>query len=115
MLFRSAYYPGQEIFEFRSNLHLSRDKFGEVLGYAGRSISNWEKGSPIADHALRSFKEVRKLFQRACAIVPESEVVRWMKSPNKELGEISPLEAIRLGKLDEVLRLIILAEEGIPV
>lgn len=107
--------PGADLYEFRSNFRLSREKFAHVLGYSSRSVANWEAGAPIASHAIRSIQELKSIYKRACNIAPADEVNRWFVTANDYLEGMTPLEAISVGKADSVLRIIILSEEGIPV
>ncbi len=100
---------------FRENLHLSQERFASILGYSGRSVANWEKKGVITLHVLRSIDEVKSIYDMACSIAPPEEASRWMNSPNDELDGLTPLETIRRGQIAEVARLLILAEEGIPV
>lgn len=99
----------------RERLKLSRERFAGILGYSPRSLATWEKEGVISLNALRSLEEVRSVYERACRVAGTGEAARWLGAPNGELGGISPLEAIRLGRIAEVVRLLVLAEEGIPV
>ncbi len=110
-----AFDPGEDLSRLRSSLRLSREKFAHVLGYSSRSIASWEGGAPMASHVVRSVQELKSIYNRACDIAPDGEVVRWLNAPNKYLDGMTPLEAISVGKVDCVLRLIILSEEGIPL
>lgn len=114
-LVKEVYNPGKALAEFRMRLSISQAKLARILGYAPRSIANWESGRPMAQHAVRALTELQFIYQRACGTAKERDVNRWLHTPNKELGDISPSDAISMGKSAEVLRLIILAEEGIPV
>ncbi len=99
----------------RKRLRLSRERFAGILGYSPRSLATWEKEGVISLNALRSLEEVRSVYEHSCRVVGTEEAARWLGAPNRELGGISPLEAIRLGRLAEVVRMLVLVEEGIPV
>lgn len=114
-LIKEVYDPGKALAGLRKHLSISQTKLAGILGYAPRSIANWEGGLPMAQHAVRALAELQSIYQRACGIATEKDVNRWLRTPNKELGNISPYDAISMGKSADVLRLIILAEEGIPV
>lgn len=113
-LVKEVYDPGKALAELRKRLDISQTKLAGILGYAPRSIANWESGLPMAQHAVRALAELQSIYQRACGVATEKDVNRWLRTPNKELGNISPYDAISMGKSADVLRLIILAEEGIP-
>lgn len=99
----------------RKQLKLSRERFAGILGYSPRSLATWEKEGVISLNALRSLEEVSSVYEQVCRVAGTAEAARWLGAANKELGGISPLEAIRLGRIVEVVRLLVLAEEGIPV
>ena len=99
----------------RKRLKLSRERFAGILGYSPRSLATGEKDGVISLNALRSLEEVSSVYEQACRVAGTAEAARWLGAPNEELGRISPLEAIRLGRIAEVVRLLVLAEEGIPV
>jgi transcriptional regulator with XRE-family HTH domain len=113
-LVKEFFNPSQALTILRSNLHLTQANFARIIGYTSRSVASWERGNAMAMHALRAIKEFQNIYDRACNIAPKEEVARWFKTPNKELGGISPFDAISAGRTADVLRLIILAEEGIP-
>jgi len=114
-LVKEVYDPGKALAGLRKHLSISQTKLAGILGYAPRSIANWESGLPMAQHAVRALAELQSIYQRACGVAKEKDVNRWLRTPNKELGNISPYDAISMGRSSDVLRLIILAEEGIPV
>jgi len=112
---RGISQKGASIRDFRENLHISQERFASILGYSGRSVANWEKEGIMTLHVIRAIEEIKSIYDKACEIVPPEEASRWMNSPNDELDGSTPLESIRRGQIAEVVRLLILAEEGIPV
>jgi DNA-binding transcriptional regulator YiaG len=114
-LVKEVYDPGKALAELRKRLDISQTKLAGILGYAPRSIANWESGSPMPQHAVRALAELQFIYQRVCILAEEKDVNRWLRTPNKELGGISPYDAMSMGRSAEVWALIILAEEGIPI
>jgi len=114
-LVATVYDPGQALAELRKRLGISQTKLAGILGYAPRSIANWERGLPMPQHAVRALAELQSIYQGACGVAKEKDVNRWLRAPNKELGGLSPYDAISIGKSAEVWALIMLVEESIPI
>jgi transcriptional regulator with XRE-family HTH domain len=112
---RGISQKGASIRDLRENLHISQERFASILGYSSRSVANWEKEGIMTLHVIRSIEEVKSIYDKACEIAPPEEASRWMNSPNDNLDGLTPFEAIRRGEIPEEVRLLILAEEGIPV
>jgi putative toxin-antitoxin system antitoxin component (TIGR02293 family) len=108
----------KDILTLRKKLSCSQEKLARIIGIATRTVSRWEtnKGVPSA-LANRRVRELEKIFYKMDGVIKKGKEAEWLNTPNEELNNDSPLEAISRDSegVKEVLDLLSRIEWGIPV
>ena len=91
--------PEEAIRLWRVELGLAdRDLLG-ALDTDRRTLSRWSTGDTIPQQdARRRLATLMHIYERAIETFERDEIVReWLHAPNRYLGRMSPVDAIRAG------------------
>jgi hypothetical protein len=87
-----------------SVLGLSERDLATVLDADTRTLSRWRKGTHYPQHdARRRLGALLALADRLTESFTTADAARdWLRTPSRYLGGLTPLEALRAGRLDRV-------------
>jgi DNA-binding transcriptional regulator YiaG len=85
-----------------------------ALGVSLRTVSRWRAGETLPQRAARvRLTEVAELNHRLHETFEDEAVPVWLRAPNRYLGNVSPAEMLRLGRLDRVEAALEVVDSGI--
>jgi transcriptional regulator with XRE-family HTH domain len=90
----------------RTRAALSDLEVANVLGAEPGSVSGWDQGLAFPEvEAEKRLVEFEYIVDMLADYYRPDEARRWIFAPQKLLSNAIPAELIRLGRIDEVLRL----------
>lgn len=109
--------PAQALTLLREELGLTDAELGAVLGAAPRTLTRWRAGLAHPQHAARAgLVRLLRLRERLQATFRGPASARgWLHLPNPYLGELTPAEALRAGRLDRVEAALGVFAEGMVI
>lgn len=105
---------GETVEDVGRTLLLSDAEIAAALGVGSRTVDRWRRGDAVPQRDARERlgalvalgEHVRQTFQDAA-------VGGWLRSENRSLGGLTPLEAIRAGRPDRVEAALEAIDSGI--
>ena len=109
--------PVQVIAEIQATLGVTLDELAQGLSVDPRTMSRWAKGSVVPQQeSRRRLDVVLDLARNVAAFFATLDDGRgWLRDPNRYLGGISPLEAIRAGRVDRARAALGVMQWGIGI
>ena len=109
--------PSQALALLQTDLGLTDAELGPVLGATPRTLARWRAGTAYPQHAARAgLVRLLHLRDRLHDTFRGPDSVRgWLHLPNPYLGELTPAEALRAGRLDRVEAALGVFEEGMVI
>ncbi|MBX7245683.1 MAG: helix-turn-helix domain-containing protein [Candidatus Sumerlaeaceae bacterium] len=99
----------------RLKLGLDQHQMARVLDISVRSLSDLENGGqdsvPTANRRLTELRRFYARLSRVARLSPRDSR-QWFLSPNRSLGNLSPLEAIERGHIDRLWDMVFQLESG---
>jgi hypothetical protein len=78
-----------------------------LLGTRPETVSRWNQGHAYPHASTeKTLLELEYIVDQLSDFYKPNEARQWIFSPQKYLAGLSPAELIRLGRIDEVLRLV---------
>lgn len=107
--------PHQVVEQLETDLYLTSDDLARVLNANVRTVERWRAGQTYpqleARHRLAALVGLRNHLQEIFA-TPEA-VREWLQTPSRYLGWLSPLDALRAGRVDWVRAALEALDSGI--
>jgi len=114
----AAHPVNKKIHALRVKFGCSQEMLGHIIGVSGRTIARWEedKNNPSL-LAMQKVKGLQIILDKMDGVIKKEMEKEWLNTPNKSLGNKTPLEVIGQGfsGIQEVLRLLGRLEWGIPI
>lgn len=109
--------PRQAIEQLQAELGLSRNELAQTLAANPRTVERWHAGETYPQHEMRrKLAELVGLQHRLRDTFSSPEAGRsWLRSPNRYLGGLAPLDALRAGRLDRVEAALDALDSGVFV
>lgn len=109
--------PHQAIERIELHLGLTDDELASALNASLRTIARWRTGETYPQHESRErLNALLSLEERLQESFTTIEAIQlWMRDENLYLGELSPTEAIRAGRIDRAEAALGVLEWGIIV
>lgn len=109
--------PRQALDELQHELGMATDDMVAALGVTSRTWERWRANQTYPQHeARRRLGDLSALAERLHATFGDAESVRgWMSAANRVLGGFSPVEALRVGRIDRVHAALDALDAGIFV
>ncbi len=86
---------------------ITQEEFADLTGMSKSVVSQIENNRKpaVTPGDRRRIREVERLCTEIAKIIRPAAVGAWLRSPNPRFHDSSPLEIIRRGEMDRVLRL----------
>ena len=96
--------PRQALRSLEEGMGLSEDELAQALATSRRTLQRWRTGTAYPQQAMRQrLAALLDLMQRVQETFQGAEAPRrWLHSPSRYMGGVTPAEAIRVGRLDRV-------------
>lgn len=112
------YEKNKNVTTLRKKYNCSQVVWARMIGISEKTVSRWEtnKSSP-SSLASNKIKEFDKILNKMKGVIKRGKESEWLNTPNDELNNNSPLEAILKGPegVQEVIDLLCRIEWGVPV
>jgi transcriptional regulator with XRE-family HTH domain len=107
--------PRDALREIKDTLHLSLDDLARALCVNPRTLERWQGGESIPQRESRALlNPLTQLSRRLSESFADPDGARlWLRDANRYLGWLSPLEALRAGRLDRVEAALTALDAGI--
>lgn len=109
--------PGQAIGILERDLGLSLKDLQAVLGTTPRNIERWinEQAHPQTK-ARQQLAQLIGFHDHLGSVFIDWEAARtWLTAPSRYLGGLTPLEAIRAGRLDRARAALLALDSGVYI
>jgi len=107
--------PHQVVEQLETDLYLTRDDLARVLNANVRTVERWRTGQAYpqleARHRLAALVGLRNHLHETFA-TPEA-LREWLQTSNRYLGWLSPIDALRAGRIDRVQAALEALDSGI--
>jgi transcriptional regulator with XRE-family HTH domain len=95
-------------------LGLTAAELAGALGVSQRTVGRWRTGATLPQRAARDrLAELSDLNRRLHETFADEAVPVWLRAPNRYLGDLTPAELLRLGRLDRVGAALEVVDSGI--
>ena len=109
--------PGQAIEILQRDLGLTMKDLHIILDTTPRNIERWinEQAHPQTK-ARQQLAQLMELHRHLEAMFMDWDSARaWLNAPSRYLGEITPLEAARAGRLDRTRAALVALDAGVYI
>ena len=109
--------PGQAIESLQRDLGLTMKDLHIALDTTPRNIERWinEHAHPQT-RARQQLAQLMELHRHLAAMFTDWDSARaWLNAPSRYLGGITPLEAMRAGRLDRARATLVALDAGIYI
>jgi DNA-binding transcriptional regulator YiaG len=93
---------------------LKRADLGRLTGFSLRALAEWSAGKLPSEPAQRRLNEIRRLLDALSDIVRAEAIPRWLHQVNPAFDNITPLQMIELGQIDQLWAMIHDLQSGEP-
>ncbi len=109
--------PGQAVERLMGDLGLSKKELADALDATPRTLERWRTGGTYPQRdTRRRLAELVELDRHLRETFEDREAVRrWLSSPNRYLGGLTPVEAVRVGRVDRVEAALEALDSGVFV
>lgn len=109
--------PTQAIAEIQGSLGITLDELAQALSVDPRTMARWARGVVFPQHESRQrLDAVLDLARNVASFFATSDDGHgWLRDPNRYLGGISPLEALRAGRVDRARAALGVMQWGIGI
>jgi len=95
-------------------LGLTSAELAGALGVSQRTVGRWRIGATLPQRAARArLAELTELNRRLHETFEDEAVSVWLRAPNRYLGNLSPADLLRLGRLDRVDAALEVVDSGV--
>lgn len=107
--------PQHAIEELESDLDLTSNDIAIALSADRRTVDRWRTGQTYPQHEMRRrLSQLWGLRTRLRETFSSPEAVRtWMRTPNRYLAGLTPLNALHAGRLDRVEAAVEALDSGV--
>ncbi len=109
--------PAAAIKQVRDGLGMSTSDVAQALNVEARTVDRWEKGLAYPQQEGRQRLAALLDLARAATdfFAASADVHGWLRDPNRYLGGLTPLEAIRAGRTDRARAALGVMQWGIGI
>lgn len=109
--------PGQAVAMLESDLGLTTKNLQIILDTSARKIARWVHEEAYAQKdARRRLAELMAFHKHLGTMFPSWEGARdWLRCPNRYLSGLTPLEALRAGRIDRARAALVALDAGVYV
>lgn len=104
--------PHRALAELEHDLKLTPAVIASAMGVDKRAVARWQHGDIPNTQARRALGQLYKLRERAMYTFGD-DAGNWIHTPNPYLGELSPEEVLKAGRIDRVLDAIDAFDSGV--
>lgn len=106
---------GQLMERVKADLGLEDDDLVRALGVDTRTIGRWRGGMHPQSGARKRLHELEELADRVLEVFGSNREAAkaWLRDDARYLGGLSPLDALRAGRLDRVAATLEALESGL--
>ena len=110
-----AISPAEALSRLQQDLGLSDGDLAAALTVSSRSLERWRVGATYPQHEGRArLVQLLALHDDLIAGFGDAEAARtWLRTPNHYLGQLTPIEVVRAGRLDRVAAALLALESGV--
>lgn len=95
--------PSSDLRQLRDDFGLSRERMARLLDVSSKTIERWEAQPPRASsRVLRLLARLHEIRDLGLIVYKPEGFRILMKSPLPDLDGLTPLQAIELGRADDV-------------
>ena len=107
--------PRRAIEHLHERLGLTDAELSSALGVSARTLNRWRKAEAYPQHQARqTFDELLELSDLLEDIFESWNACRtWLRTENRYLGGLTPLDAIRVGRIDRARNALEAIESGV--
>lgn len=107
--------PRQALDTLEKGLGFSEDELAQALGTSRRTLQRWRMGTAYPQQAMRQrLGELLQLYERVRDTFEGPDAPRrWLRNPSRYMGGLTPVEAIRVGRLDRVTAALEALDSGV--
>lgn len=107
--------PRQAVGALKSDLHLSIRNLGTILGTDPRNIQRWVSGESYPQRTFRRrLHGLVELHRHLGETFVTMEAAReWLAAPSRYLAGLTPLDALRAGRVDRVENALEAIDSGV--
>jgi len=100
--------------DIREQLHLSRERIGQVLRVSAKTIERWERQHTLPDtRAKKDFFKLKQIADLVQSIYSPEGVTAFLTTPLASFDERTALELMALGDFDRVISALAADFEGL--
>jgi transcriptional regulator with XRE-family HTH domain len=109
--------PYQALQRFRAELGLNDQEIAAAFGVTPRTIERWLRGDAYPQHQARRTMALMLEFSDALGdtFSTVSAGKKWLRTESRYLGGLTPVDAIRVGRVDRARAALEALESGIFV
>jgi hypothetical protein len=104
--------PHRAVAELEHDLKLTPPVIASATGVDKRAIARWQHGDIPNAQARQALGQLYELRERVLFTFGDG-AGDWMHTPNEYLGELSPEEVLKAGRIDRVLDAIEAFDSGV--
>lgn len=108
--------PHRAILDLEEHLELTPETLAGALGVERRTIARWRSGTDYPrTRARSSLAMLYEFHDRLLYTFSPRDARGWLQDGNEYLGGLSPLEALKAGRIDRALDALEALESGVFV
>jgi hypothetical protein len=104
--------PHRALAELETDLKLTSAVIASAMGVDKRAVARWQHSDIPNVQARRALGQLYELRERVLYTFGDG-AGDWMHTPNEYLGELSPEEVLKAGRIDRVLGAIEAFDSGV--
>jgi transcriptional regulator with XRE-family HTH domain len=107
--------PRQALDALEEGMGFSEDELAQALGTSRRTLQRWRIGTAYPQLAARQrLAELLHLYERVQGTFEGMDAPRrWLHTPSRYMGGVTPAEAVRVGRLDRAEAALEALDSGI--
>lgn len=97
---------GTALFEWRRSVGVNRQTFARLANCSERTLATYEKQQELPEPIRPQVNEALRLVDALLDVIPASELMKWLHSPNRGFGGRKPWTLIEKGERDLIWEMI---------
>src|SRR5688572_2600721 len=105
--------PGRAVECSMEDMGLSKKELADALETTPRTLERWRSGEPYPRHPVAPCRAGRTRPLSSGHVRGSGATRRWLGTPNRYLGGLTPVEAVRVGRVDRVEATVEALDSGV--